>query len=747
MKICNNCQTKNNDESVFCKKCGGKLKKDLNVTNIVLLVGVILVMFSSIFFGILNWENMNNIFRLLFFVFETCLFFLMSLALKRISNITSRIFFIIGLALTPFTLSMIPYYNLLPSILFNDALIFTYLAVIYLLTFILYKLINIKFNSRIVDYLALISLLITIIFAELIFDYSPAVMGLLITLYMIALNIISKIKKFGSNKSYYIFSIILSFLLTPFLAAIFTKTDLTSMIINGVTLALFISDGYIKMFKEKTIMHFFTPFMFQILSFVFVASLINFSDAGMFITLSLINVAFYYISLIFKNKLFSITTLVLTNIMFGFLTLVCLLNEDNIWLLVVNVLYLLFNLSLLIFKKYNYAHFFLTLNVLFIVLSLNDLLYNFETLVIIGFLLILYLIFYLILNLINNKFDFMYLIIILILGFITAFIQIETSFSIIKLIIAITLVIGYILINIFKEHISIRIIWFIILNTVLLGLFYNIYYSLLTISIFTILTSIILEKITKFNYRVYILYGEILVFIITLFNTMESNIYSLFINILAYILGYLGLIKYHNKKAWRIAYVMVGLLYITKLLGVVINPIVIASLIALLIILIIITLMYLLDTFKSKELIIISLVSLIPYYNLVNVLNTDLSELYLIPFVVYSIVLLFTIKFKSTAARNVFILIPFFTLATILLLCNTGVVSTIIDVLYAATYMMIALIKKFNLLLFFAIGLLIISILFQIFTVLNSMFAIISLLVIGFVLIFVAIIYSSVKKD
>ena len=128
MKYCPKCGTENKEDSIFCKKCGSKIRKETDIQKIVLLVGVFLVLFSSIFFGILNWSNMDNLFRLLFFVFETCLFFLMSLAIKKVSNVTSRIFFIIGLVLTPFTLSMIPYYNLIPKILYNNALIFTYLS-------------------------------------------------------------------------------------------------------------------------------------------------------------------------------------------------------------------------------------------------------------------------------------------------------------------------------------------------------------------------------------------------------------------------------------------------------------------------------------------------------------------------------------------------------------------------------------------------------------------------------------------
>ena len=152
---------------------------------------------------------------------------------------------------------------------------------------------------------------------------------------------------------------------------------------------------------------------------------------------------------------------------------------------------------------------------------------------------------------------------------------------------------------------------------------------------FTIIAGIILHKITKFNFGPHLLYAEIVTFGITLSNTMEYSLQSLFINVLVYILGYISLVNFHNKKWWKIAFVMVGLIYITKLLGVIIDPIVIYTLISILITLVIITSLYLLDRFNSKELIIISLVILLPYYKLVDSLYANLDELYLIPFIVY----------------------------------------------------------------------------------------------------------------
>ena len=750
MKICSGCQTKNRDDAIFCTKCGKKFKKEADLQKVVLLVGVFLVLFSSIFFGILNWKNMIDLYRLLFFVFETCLFFLMSLALKKTSNSVSRIFFVIGFVLTPFTLSMIPYYNLVPSILYNNALIYLYLAIIYFLTAVAYKLINIKFKGKILDYLALLSLLLTVIFTTLIFTSDIVIIGLIVTLYMIVLTIISKTKLVGEDKSYYNCSVILSFLITIFLLICFFQRETQDFIINGITLALFMGDTYFKIYgKEKTILYFFAPFMLQSLTFIYLVNLFDDNDTISMLSIAAVNIALYFVTLLFKNKMFSITTLVLSYIMLGFLSFVCLVLPEMKILTILSILFLSFNLAVLVIKKYNFVHFLITLNVLLFVVGLNSWLYNFGSLIIIGFLLIIYLIIYLVLNLINNKYDFIYLIIMLAIGFVGTFIMgNETEFSIMQLIVAIIFAIGYILVNILREHASIRIIWFIILNMIILALFSNIYYAVLAITIFTIITCTLLQKVTKFNFKPQLLYAEILVFIVTLCNTMEFNVYSLYINVLAFILGYLSLINFHNKKPWKIAYIMVGLLYITKLLGTIIEPVVICSLISILINLIVLTSMYLLDRFNSKELVVISLVTLIPYYTLISAgLNSSIYELYLAPLVVYHVILLFVIKWKSISNRNVFILIPFFVIAALFIISNSGVVSTIIDAIFVLTYIIVGLVKKYNLLIYFSIGILVLTILLQLFTVLNNMSVIIALLVVGFILIFVAVIYGTKKKD
>ncbi len=747
MKICSNCKRENKDDAVFCTGCGRKFKKETDIAKIVLLVGVFLVLFSSIFFGILNWGIMNNLFRLLFFCFESCLFFLLSLALKKVSNVTSRIFLVIGLVLTPFTLALIPYYNLIPNILYNEALIYTYLAVLFLLTYAAYILINFKFKSKILDYLAYFSLLFSIICTVGVFTSSLTILAFVLVLYMLVLTIVSKF--LTGNRVYYIFSIILSFLLIPLLIAVFLYKSDIEIIMSIIIFVLFVADLYLKMiFNKKSVMHFFTPFFLQLLSFVLICNMFGDSDTISIIALAAVNIVFYFVTLIFKNNMFSIVTLILTHILLAFLTFLCMVISNNMILVIVSLLALVYNLGLLIAKKYNFAHIFITLNVLFAVIGLNFWLYNFSSLIIVTFLSIIYLIIYLVLKLIKNKYDFIYLIIMLAIGLVSIFMELNGSFGIIKLILCITFIIGYILINIFKENIALRIIWFIILNGIIFTLFNNLYYGLLAASLFTIVTSVIFQKTLKLDYKPYLLYAEIAIFAATFFNTMHHSLISLFINVLAFVLGYLCVSYFHNKKPWKIAYIMVGLLYITKLIGVVIEPIVISSLIAILIDLIIIVSMYLLDRFNSKELVIISLVTLIPYYTLLGKgISTTSDELYLIPFVVYHVLLTFVIKWKSNTNRNVFILIPFFLFAVLFLFINSGVISTIICAVYALIYMIMGLVKKYNLLVFFAIGYLVLAILFQIFTVLNSMAAIIALLVVGFILIFVAVFYSTRKKD
>ena len=113
----------------------------------------------------------------------------------------------------------------------------------------------------------------------------------------------------------------------------------------------------------------------------------------------------------------------------------------------------------------------------------------------------------------------------------------------------------------------------------------------------------------------------------------------------------------------------------------------------------------------------------------------------------YSGLFLFYFRVIFITAKKVFVLVPFFIFSVIFVLTNNGVVSTIFDAIFVLAYIILGLIDRFNLLVFFAIGVLVLTILLQLFTVLNSMAVIISLLVVGFVLIFVAVIYGSKKKD
>ena len=87
MKNCNHCGKKISDDMKFCAHCGHKITKETDISKVVLLVGVFVVLFSSFAFGIVSWSSMTELYKILFFAFETILFFALSFALKKLVKI------------------------------------------------------------------------------------------------------------------------------------------------------------------------------------------------------------------------------------------------------------------------------------------------------------------------------------------------------------------------------------------------------------------------------------------------------------------------------------------------------------------------------------------------------------------------------------------------------------------------------------------------------------------------------------
>ena len=745
MKYCKNCGKKITDDMNYCEHCGHKIKKDVDIFKIVLLVGVFVVLFSSFAFGIVSWNSMSDLFRLLFFAFESILFFILSLALKSVSRNTSRVFFIIGLILSTFTLRLIPYYGLISEYFRSGAGLYIYLAIIYLFSTIAYFLVNIKFKSNLVNYLALITLLFAFISASQIFVSSLALLSLFIVCYIIILNVLSKLNIFSDKfkKVLSNFSVVFGLIYTPALLITFSIVDEISTFVNIITFVLYSVDSFFKIScNKKSVLRGFNPFTLSSLSLVLIfANLNNYVNICIF-TITITFVLLFFISLLFKSKLYSNASLVFTYLAFLLVIIIGFVSNSYLSLFICTIIMLVFNILLIIILKYNFAHFIIPIIIVFAVLSLCNAFFNINGLSIVTLLMILYLISYLLFKLFNNKYNVIYIIFALGFGFISlAFINDISLLSIVTLsLILITFVLSFV----FKENNAIRIISYIILNLAIMIALNNFYYACLLIGGVTIALSLIFNKITKFNLKPYMLYSTIIIFLVTLCNEFNYPLVFLGLNAIVFALSFTVVLKYFNISFYRVIYIMLGFLLINRFMILLFNVMFISSLITILLVVIILIVLYLLDKEKSVLLITESLVLLIPYFGIINYHFDTIYELYLVPLIIYTIA--YTTIIKERDLKNILAIVFLSIIAGIMLLMNEGYISIIFDVIYALVFIVLGLVRKFNLMIYFGIGLLVLATFFHLFTVLNSLAIVITLLLIGFILIGISV-FLQVNKN
>ena len=769
MNYCTKCGTKLEKNDKFCAKCGtkvdnsvpvktSKVKKEGNTEKFILMLGVFLVLFSSFALGIILWEGMGNIFKIGFFVFECLLFFTLSFVLKKVKSKVNRVFFIIGLVLIPYTLCLIPYYQMLPNYFINGPGLYVYLAIIFFVTFILYILVNLAFKSKVVEYLSLISLFIAFVSTGLIFSEDSVITILLVMVYIFIINLISNTDKFNLSikKSLSITSAILLLLVTPFVLGVtHNKYESYNIFINLITVFLYMITTYIRIGKNpKSIFRGFAPFTLPLVACNYMgALLVNYNNFEIY-GIALIATIIYFISILFNSKLFSVMSLVITYIILLFFMLVAMIIGNYQMLLVLSVIVLVLNLSNMILFKYKFCDYVLPINLFILIYSLVRCFIEFKFVYVLIISSIVFIGVYIVLKLLKKKISFAYILTALILAFFSIY-RMDGTVSIINISIVLLFVIIFALSKINKENTAFSIITYILLNVACIHLFgfydnlYNMYGSglyngLLLISGSTLIVSLLINLIKKFDLKPYILYSEIVILIITLFNSMNHPSYVLFLNIVLFALSYLSLIKFHNVKWYRIIYIMVGLFTINRIIFTVINPVVIASIISIVTILIILVIMYLLEIENNIMLTVISLIILIPYYTLISS-EGYINELYTLPLIIYTFVFTEVIKFKSETAKKLWTIIPISVLSYFFLLANNGTGSIIFDIVLSLLYIFIGLYRKYNYLIYFGIIFIIVTIFIQLFTILNSMAVVILLIVIGFILIGI-VLFNELRK-
>ena len=410
---------------------------------------------------------------------------------------------------------------------------------------------------------------------------------------------------------------------------------------------------------------------------------------------------------------------------------------------------LIFSLFNIFISKFEWINYLVPINIFLIILAISKLTFNFNMIYILVATALVFLFIYVVLKIKNSRYSLTYLVTSYALAMISMY-NFYSGYDVINFGIILVLLLIFVFSYMFKESEAISIVSFISLNFASLFAYndtaHPLYYGLLTISSLSLIFSLLLNKLKKIDLKAYILYSEIVIFIITLFNNMQFSSLILFINIFVYALCYLSIIKFHNYKWWRIVYILLGFLTIIRVINILIDPIVIASIISILVILIVIVIMYLLEIEDNISLTLLSMIVLYPYYRLIANTFADLTELYLIPYIVYLIVFTEIIHFKNEENKKLWTIVPLTLLSLLFIFIGSGIGSIIIDVILSLVFIILGLYRKYNYLINFGVIFMIVTIFIRLFTILNSIIVVVMLIIIGFILIAAALINELRRK-
>ena len=142
----------------------------------------------------------------------------------------------------------------------------------------------------------------------------------------------------------------------------------------------------------------------------------------------------------------------------------------------------------------------------------------------------------------------------------------------------------------------------------------------------------------------------------------------------------------------------------------------------------------------------ISFAVLIPYYNLVSLEFSNFDELYVLPFVIYTFVFTEVVSFKDETNKKLTTIIPISVLSIFIISFSNNVPSIIFDVIYSLLLIMLGLYRKYSYFIYFGVILIVLTVLIQLFTILDSIAVVIALIILGFILIGIGV-YLEIKKN
>ena len=770
MNYCTNCGNKLKENSNFCTNCGKPTKNELEKIKAkkqeekekrkdktILWLGTLLVIVASIIFAFTNWENMGSLFKIVFLIVESLIFFITSFVYKKLNNESSyKAMWFLGTIFIPIILNLVAEYELFGNYLsYSGSGIFVYLALSSFICAVMYYLSYKFIKSNVFLYLGHIFLYLVVVFTlyvfklDIVLENNNLILIILsfINLIIIALNIFIK------NRSINIFMsfIMLVLFFVTFIYFGISYYDSTTIFLLFTYIfeiaSLFI---LIKVSKKNFIIYLY-PIFIYLLSTQAITQL-NLYNLQVYI-LILVSILLYLILRSINNKAINIISFILLLI----ISYSSLINANANIILSCSII--LLGLYIFIIKcnigrvESSISEILLPVNIYLIISSLFDLFVSVKPELI---LLISSIICFTIFNIFDEKnkknnlnkvFEISAYILVLISSFIIILFESTlTSFMLNEFLWIYYFL--YAFIKKKKKAESISMFSISIANLILcsISLDIKLYYVILTISTILTVIYILSNRIGFKNKNLLIYFSYSFMILLSLFNIKEYSMFAFMCNILLYVILY----YIYNKREkipfiFKYIFTLLGFILIYRLFDYFIDKEVIANLFTLITYIIIIISMYLLEIDSDRKITCYIPVITIPYINLVN--NVDIFSDIKIELIAMLIILLTMIifekirPFKDTKLDDIFEVI-----VLIIIYLSIAQETITFNYIVSALYLFYGIIKKTDIFVTLGIVLILLSALINLIQAFNTLATIFVILVIGISLIGY-VLYKETKKN
>lgn len=770
MNYCTNCGNKLKENSNFCTNCGKPTKNELEKIKVkkqeekekrkdktILWLGTLLVIVASIIFAFTNWENMGSVFKIVFLIVESLIFFITSFVYKKLNNESSyKAMWFLGTIFIPIILNLVAEYELFGNYLsYSGSGIFVYLALSSFICTVMYYLSYKFIKSNVFLYLGHIFLYLVFVFTlyvfklDIVLENNNLILIILsfINLVIIALNVFIKNRSINIFMS---FIMLVQFFITIIYFGISYYDSNTIFLLFTYIFEIASLFILIKVSKKNFIIYLY-PIFIYLLSTQAITQL-NLYNLQVYI-LILVSILLYLILRSISNKAINIISFILLLI----ISYSSLINANANIILSCSII--LLGLYIFIIKcnigrvESSISEILLPVNIYLIISSLFDLFVSVKPELI---LLISSIICFTIFNIFDEKnkknnlnkvFEISAYILVLISSFIIILFESTlTSFMLNEFLWIYYFL--YAFIKKKKKAESISMFSISIANLILcsISLDIKLYYVILTIS--TILTAIYIlsNRIGLKNKNLLVYFSYSFMILLSLFNIKEYSMFAFMCNILLYVILY----YIYNKREkipfiFKYIFTLLGFILIYRLFDYFIDKEVIANLFTLITYIIIIISMYLLEIDSDRKITCYIPVITIPYINLVN--NVDIFSDIKIELIAMLIILLTMIifekirPFKDTKLDDIFEVI-----VLIIIYLSIAQETITFNYIVSALYLFYGIIKKTDIFVTLGIVLILLSALINLIQAFNTLATIFVILVIGISLIGY-VLYKETKKN